>query len=59
MGLYASIRILMDFCGSLSVVIRPYGLQWVLMGPYTSLCVIMDCNGSYVSLCVFMNPYVS
>ena len=33
---------------------RPYGFQQVLMGPYMSLFVFIDSNGS---LWVFMRPY--
>ena len=48
---------------------RPYRLQWVLMGPYWSLCVLMYYNESvwvlkcpYASLgsfCVLKRPYGS
>ena len=35
---------------------RPYGSLWVLIGPYRSLCVLMDFNGS---LWVLIVPFVS
>ena len=39
---------------SLSVIDHPYGFQQVIMGFYSSLCVLMNCNES---LWVFMGPY--
>ena len=46
MGPYGSLFFLMDFVGSLRVLISPYEFLWVLMGPYLSLFVPMDSNAS-------------
>ena len=56
MGPYMSLFVLMDFNGSLSVLIGPYGSLSDLINPYVILWVFM---GFYKSLVVLMCPYGS
>ena len=51
--------------GSLKVLMRPYGISWVLKCPFKFLCTFMGTHGSkWVrmrpcgSLWVIINPYV-
>ena len=59
MGPYIFFCFLMDFIRFLSVLIAPYLCLWILMvlrGPYGSLCVHMDSNGT---LSVLISHYAS
>ena len=52
---YTSLFIFMDCNGFLCVVfISPYASSWVLIGPYSSICVRMESN---MLLWVLISPY--